>query len=227
MSSIDKFLAIVFHKCSIRWESSLRQVNLSFCQAISVPVSLHGMSILQWWMVLWHFMIFIFIQYDILIQVLLSTQRNSHSFLFWRIISLGLPSWDMVCHSPTWSFSKGFSKINLFDHAWFLLYMLTLFYSYFIFYSSFWVIWQLPSQGSNQSCSCQPTAQPGKHWSQTTSTTTPTACSYARFLNHRERPGVEPRENPRRDYVRSWTPWSQIGTPYMLILETNLRVTLQ
>lgn len=51
LSSVDKFLAIAFHKCSPKREKGIREVSLSFFQAIWVPVSPRGVRTLQWWVV--------------------------------------------------------------------------------------------------------------------------------------------------------------------------------
>ena len=61
-------------------------------------------------------------------------------------------------------------------------------------------IWRFPGQGSNQSCSHQPTAQPQQHQILAASATYPTTHGNAGSLTHWARPGIEPA-----------TPWFLVG----------------
>ena len=53
-------------------------------------------------------------------------------------------------------------------------------------------IWKFLGQGSNQSCSCQPTPQPQQHGLRATSETYTTVCANDGSLNHWARLGIEP-----------------------------------
>jgi len=63
---------------------------------------------------------------------------------------------------------------------------------FFSFHAHTWGIWKFPEERTNQSCSCQPTLQPGQRHILATSVTYITAHSNARFLAHWERPGIKP-----------------------------------
>ena len=68
---------------------------------------------------------------------------------------------------------------------------------FFSFYSCTCSIWKFPDSGSNGSCTCQPTSQPGQHQIRAASATSAAACSNTKSLTHRERPGNKP--------TSSWT----------------------
>ena len=61
------------------------------------------------------------------------------------------------------------------------------------YFKYFWHLWHMedPRVGVNWSCSCQPTPQPWRHWSQATSVTYTTACGNAGTLAHWVWPGIK------------------------------------
>ena len=84
-------------------------------------------------------------------------------------------------------------------------------------------IWRFPGQGSNQSCSSQPTPQPQQCWIRAASATYTTAYDNAGSLTHCLRPGIKPASSwILVRFVSTEPRWELLILHYILIPHTFL-----